>query len=52
VPPLSSSNNPLHSCRLSIAEKHGANNQQAQSKAPLAIWQSIDIYKLYIDEEK
>jgi hypothetical protein len=34
APPLSSSNNWLHSCRLSIAEKHGANNQQEQSKAP------------------
>jgi hypothetical protein len=32
--PFSSSNNELHSCRLSIAEKHGANNQQEQSNAP------------------
>jgi hypothetical protein len=39
--PLSSSNNWLHSCRLSIAEKHGANNQQEQSKAPLTVWHEI-----------
>jgi hypothetical protein len=39
--PLSSSNNRLHSCRLSIAEKHGANNQQEQSKAPLTVWYEI-----------
>jgi hypothetical protein len=38
VPPFSSSNNQLHSCRLSIAEKHGANNQQEQSKALLTVW--------------
>jgi hypothetical protein len=38
VPPFSSSNNWLHSCRLSIAEKRGANNQQEQSKAPLTVW--------------
>jgi hypothetical protein len=112
--PLSSSSNWLHSCRLSIAEKHEANNQQEQSKALLTVqyeihksaqpmlpsnsvalclkmvqrdvekwswitsgghtligidwhpfgvleaddyrqnyhWQSIDIYKLYIHEEK
>jgi hypothetical protein len=37
VPPFSSSNNQLHSCRLSIAEKHGANNRQEQSKAPLTV---------------
>jgi hypothetical protein len=37
VPPLSFSNNELHSCRLSIAEKRGANNQQEQSKAPLTV---------------
>jgi hypothetical protein len=37
VPPLSASNNWLHSCRLSIAEKRGANNQQEQSKAPLTV---------------
>jgi hypothetical protein len=39
--PLSSSDNWLHSCRLSIAEKHGANNQQEQSKAPLTVWYEI-----------
>jgi hypothetical protein len=37
APPFDSSNNELHSCRLSIAEKHGANNQQEQSKAPLTV---------------
>jgi hypothetical protein len=37
VPPFGSSNNELHSCRLLIAEKHGANNQQEQSKAPLTV---------------
>jgi hypothetical protein len=37
VPPFGSSNNELHSCRLSIAEKRGANNQQEQSKAPLTV---------------
>jgi hypothetical protein len=37
APPLGSSNNELHSCRLLIAEKHGANNQQEQSKAPLIV---------------
>jgi hypothetical protein len=26
-----------HSCRLLIAEKHGANNRQEQSKAPLTV---------------
>jgi hypothetical protein len=41
APPLSSSNNRLHSCRLSIAEQHGANNQQEQSKAPLTVWYEI-----------
>jgi hypothetical protein len=41
APPFSSSNNQLHSCRLSIAEKHGANNQQEQSKAPLTIQYEI-----------
>jgi hypothetical protein len=41
VPPFSSSNNQLQSCRLSIAEKHGANNQQEQSKAPLTIWYEV-----------
>jgi hypothetical protein len=39
--PLSSSNNRLHSCRLSIAEKCGANNWQEQSKAPLTVWYEI-----------
>jgi hypothetical protein len=38
---FSSSNNQLHSCRLSIAEKHGANNQQEQSKAVQPIQQPI-----------
>jgi hypothetical protein len=37
APPFSSSNNELHSCRLSIAEKHGANNGQEQSEAPLTV---------------
>jgi hypothetical protein len=37
APCLSSSNNQLHSCRLSISEKRGANNQQEQSKAPLTV---------------
>jgi hypothetical protein len=41
VLPFSSSNNELHSCRLSIAEKRGANNQQEQSKAPLTVWYEI-----------
>jgi hypothetical protein len=35
--PFGSSNNELHSCRLLIAEKHGANNRQEQSKAPLTV---------------
>jgi hypothetical protein len=39
--PLSSSNNQLHSCRLSIAEKCGANNWQEQSKAPLTVQYEI-----------
>jgi hypothetical protein len=34
---IGSSNNELHSCRLLIAEKRGANNQQEQSKAPLTV---------------
>jgi hypothetical protein len=37
APPFGSSNNELHSCRLLIAEKRGANNQQEQSKAPLTV---------------
>jgi hypothetical protein len=37
APPFGSSNNELHSCRLSIAEKCWANNQQEQSKAPLTV---------------
>jgi hypothetical protein len=41
VPPFGSSNNELHSCRLSIAEKHGANNQQEQRKAPLTVRHEI-----------
>jgi hypothetical protein len=41
APPFGSSNNELHSCRLSIAEKHGANNQQDQSNAPLTLWYEI-----------
>jgi hypothetical protein len=41
VLPFGSSNNELHSCRLSIAEKHGANNQQEQSKAPLTVQYEI-----------
>jgi hypothetical protein len=39
--PLSSSNNQLHSCRLSITEKHGADNQQEQNKALLTVWYEI-----------
>jgi hypothetical protein len=35
--PFGFSNNELHSCRLSIAEKHGANNQQEQSNVPLTV---------------
>jgi hypothetical protein len=31
----------LHSCRLSIAEKRGTNNQQEQSKAPLTVQYEI-----------
>jgi hypothetical protein len=34
APPFGYSNNELHSCRLLIAEKHGANNQQEQSNVP------------------
>jgi hypothetical protein len=41
VPPFGSSNNELHSCRLSIAEKRGANNQQEQSNAPLTVQYEI-----------
>jgi hypothetical protein len=41
APPFGSSNNELHSCRLSIEEKRGANNQQEQSKAPLTVWYEI-----------
>ena len=41
VLPFSSSNNWLHSCRLSNAEKCGANNQQEQTKAPLTVWYEI-----------
>jgi hypothetical protein len=41
VPPFGSSNNELHSCRLLIAEKGGANNRQEQSKAPLTVWYEI-----------
>jgi hypothetical protein len=37
APPFGSSNNELHSCRLSIAEKCGANNRQEQSKDPLTV---------------
>jgi hypothetical protein len=37
APPFGSSNNELHSCRLLIAEKRGANNQQEQSKAPVTV---------------
>jgi hypothetical protein len=37
APPFGSSNNELHSCRLSIAEKRGANNWQEQSNAPLTV---------------
>jgi hypothetical protein len=39
--PFGFSNNELHSCRLLIAEKCGANNQQEQSKAPLTVWYEI-----------
>jgi hypothetical protein len=41
VPPFGSSNNELHSCRLLIAEKHGANNRQEQSNTPLTVWYEI-----------
>ena len=41
APPFGSSNNELHSCRLSIAEKCEANNRQEQSKAPLTVWYEI-----------
>jgi hypothetical protein len=41
APSFCFSNNELHSCRLSIAEKRGANNQQEQSKAPLTVWYGI-----------
>jgi hypothetical protein len=37
VPPFGSSNNELHSCRLLIAEKRGANNQQEKSNIPLTV---------------
>jgi hypothetical protein len=37
VPPFRSSNNELHSCRLSIAERRGANNHQEQSNAPFTV---------------
>jgi hypothetical protein len=37
VTPFGSSNNELHSCRILIAEKHGANHWQEQSKAPLTV---------------
>jgi hypothetical protein len=39
--PFSSSKNWLHSCRLSIAEKCGANNRREQSKAPLTVQYEI-----------
>jgi hypothetical protein len=35
--PFGSSNNELHSCRLSIEEKREANNRQEQSNAPLTV---------------
>jgi hypothetical protein len=41
APPFDSSNNELHSCRLSIAEECGANNQQEQSNAPLTVQYEI-----------
>jgi hypothetical protein len=41
VMPFSFSNNELHSCRLLIAEKCGANNQQEQSNVPLTVWYEI-----------
>jgi hypothetical protein len=41
VPPFGFSNNELHSCRLSIAEKCTANNRREQSKAPLTVWYEI-----------
>jgi hypothetical protein len=37
APPFGSSNNELHSCRLPIAEKRGANNRHEESKAPLTV---------------
>jgi hypothetical protein len=39
--PFGFSNNELHSCRLLIAEKHGANHQQEQSNVPLTVWYEI-----------
>jgi hypothetical protein len=39
--PFSFSNNELHSCRLSIAEKCGANNQEEQSNVTLTVWYEI-----------
>jgi hypothetical protein len=50
VPPFSSSNNQLHSCRLLNAEKCGANNQQEQSKAPLTVWYEIHTINLPIQQ--
>jgi hypothetical protein len=41
VMPFGSLNNELRSCRLSIAEQHGAINQQERSKAPLTVWYEI-----------
>jgi hypothetical protein len=51
VPPFSSSNNQLHSCRLSNAEKYGANNQQKQSKAPLTVQYEIHTINLPIQQQ-
>jgi hypothetical protein len=39
APPFGSSNNELHSFRLLIAEKRGANNRQEQ--CPLNVWYEI-----------
>jgi hypothetical protein len=41
APPFGSSNNELHSCRLLITEKRGANNQQEQSNTPLTVQYEI-----------
>jgi hypothetical protein len=41
MPPFGSLNYQLCSCQLLNAEKHGANNQQEQSKAALTVQYEI-----------